>query len=88
MYARVWGIPENNIGAYVDNLLEILYLQSQAEKFIYTLRWAHMLVLPLQQYSDPFHVWYLTCLEWIANSLTKLRSRQAKTEVLKCSAVK
>ncbi|ERE78155.1 ATP-binding cassette sub-family A member 3, partial [Cricetulus griseus] len=37
MYARVWGIPEKNIRAYVDNLLEMLNLQSQAEKFIYTL---------------------------------------------------
>ncbi|CAH6793029.1 phospholipid-transporting ATPase ABCA3 [Phodopus roborovskii] len=37
MYARLWGIPENNIRPYVDNLLEMLYLQPQAEKFIYTL---------------------------------------------------
>ncbi|XP_006985786.1 phospholipid-transporting ATPase ABCA3-like isoform X1 [Peromyscus maniculatus bairdii] len=37
MYARVWGVPEKNIRPYVDNLLEMLYLQPQAEKFIYTL---------------------------------------------------
>ncbi|XP_052030939.1 phospholipid-transporting ATPase ABCA3-like [Apodemus sylvaticus] len=37
MYARVWGIPEKNIRRYVDNLLEMLYLKPQAEKFIYTL---------------------------------------------------
>ncbi|XP_031243974.1 ATP-binding cassette sub-family A member 3-like isoform X2 [Mastomys coucha] len=37
MYARVWGIPENNIRPYVDNLLKMLYLKPQAEKFIYTL---------------------------------------------------
>ncbi|XP_075828185.1 phospholipid-transporting ATPase ABCA3-like [Microtus pennsylvanicus] len=37
MYARVWGLPENSIRPYVDNLLEMLYLQPQAEKFIYTL---------------------------------------------------
>ncbi|XP_034369621.1 phospholipid-transporting ATPase ABCA3-like [Arvicanthis niloticus] len=37
MYARVWGVPENNIKPYVDNLLKMLYLKPQAEKFIYTL---------------------------------------------------
>ncbi|XP_063137065.1 phospholipid-transporting ATPase ABCA3 isoform X6 [Rattus norvegicus] len=37
MYARVWGIPENNIRSYVNNLLKMLYLKPQAEKFIYTL---------------------------------------------------
>ncbi|GAB1292623.1 ATP-binding cassette, sub-family A (ABC1), member 14 [Apodemus speciosus] len=37
MYARVWGIPEDNIRHYVDNLLKMLYLKPQAEKFIYTL---------------------------------------------------
>ncbi|XP_021491365.1 phospholipid-transporting ATPase ABCA3-like [Meriones unguiculatus] len=37
MYARVWGIPEDKITPYVDNLLQMLYLQPQAEKFIYTL---------------------------------------------------
>ncbi|NP_080734.3 ATP-binding cassette, sub-family A (ABC1), member 14 isoform X2 [Mus musculus] len=37
MYARVWGIPENSIRAYVDNLLKMLYLKPQADKFIYTL---------------------------------------------------
>lgn len=86
MYARVWGIPEDNIRPYVDNLLKMLYLQPQAEKFIYTLRWDHVLPLLLQPYSDISKVWDLTALGWIATRLTKLRNRQARAGVLKCSS--
>lgn len=86
MYARVWGLPENSIRPYVDNLLEMLYLQPQAEKFIYTLRWDHVLLLPLRPYSDISHVWDLTAVGWIAACLNKLRNRQARAGVLRCSS--
>ncbi|XP_062036032.1 phospholipid-transporting ATPase ABCA3-like [Lepus europaeus] len=36
MYARLWGVPERRISYYVRNLLELLNLESHANKFIYT----------------------------------------------------
>uniref|UniRef100_A0A5F9C7X5 ABC transporter domain-containing protein n=1 Tax=Oryctolagus cuniculus TaxID=9986 RepID=A0A5F9C7X5_RABIT len=36
MYARLWGVPERRISYYVRKLLELLNLESHADKFIYT----------------------------------------------------
>ncbi|XP_012587102.1 PREDICTED: ATP-binding cassette sub-family A member 3-like [Condylura cristata] len=36
MYARLLGIPENQINSYVNNFLQSLNLESQADKFICT----------------------------------------------------
>ncbi|XP_072798873.1 phospholipid-transporting ATPase ABCA3-like isoform X2 [Vicugna pacos] len=36
MYARLWGIPETHIKAYINNLLQSLNLEPHADKFIYT----------------------------------------------------
>ncbi|VTJ52463.1 Hypothetical predicted protein, partial [Marmota monax] len=37
MYARLWGIPENNINSYVNDILKLLNLQPHANKRTQTL---------------------------------------------------
>ena len=43
MYARIGGIPEENIQSEVDNLLRLLLMEHCADKIVNTLRYRSML---------------------------------------------
>ena len=43
MFARIGGIPEENIQSEVDNLLRLLLMEHCADKIVSTLRYRSML---------------------------------------------